>query len=122
MMAETSASPAGGMTDDDDAIRLDEGLPAHEIHGGGYLFRRGASGARIVRLVATALILQIFSAGGAMARPLRHQHGKAARHQKGRERTIFRLWHLRPAQHLLRRCMRDHSELKRSLAGRTKQQ
>jgi hypothetical protein len=88
--------------------------------GGDHIGGR-APGAGILGFVAAALVLDIFSAGRAVARALRHQHGKAARHQPACERAVFRLGHLRATQHVLRRGMRNHREPERSVARRAKQ-
>jgi len=57
-----------------------------------------------------------------MAEPLRHQHGKAARHQERRQRVIVRLRHLRATQRVLGGRMRDHGEAERPVARRAEQQ
>ena len=57
-----------------------------------------------------------------MARPFRHQHGIASRDQPARQCAVFGLRHLRAAQRVLRRSMRDQRQRKRPLARRTKQQ
>jgi hypothetical protein len=56
-----------------------------------------------------------------MAETLRHQHRKAVRDQMSRKRAIFRLRHLRAAQHILGGRMRDHRQPKRALTGGAKQ-
>jgi hypothetical protein len=92
-----------------------------EIHRGGNLVCGGAARARIIRDIAAALILLISSAGSAVSQPFRHQHGKAARDQKGGQRTVFRLRHLRATEHILRRRMHNHREQKRPGAIRAEQ-
>ena len=89
--------------------------------GSGDLVRRGAARFGVISLVAAALILEVFSAGRAMARTLRNQHGKTARHQPGGERAVFGLRHLRASQHVLGGGVRDHGKRKRPIAGRPKQ-
>ena len=116
------APSAGGVADDHRAIAPDEGLPAQIGHGVGYFFGGRASRTGVVGFVAAVLILQIFTAGCAMARTFRHQHGKPPRHQKRRQGAVFRLRHLRAKQHVLGRRMRDDREAKRAFAGRAKQQ
>jgi len=92
-----------------------------EIHRGGNLVRGGAARARIIRVIAAALILLISSAGSALSQPFRHQHGKAAPDQRGGQRTVFRLRHLRATEHILRRRMHNHRERKGPGAIRAEQ-
>ena len=70
------APSPGRVPEHDGAVRPDEGLPAQIVQRRGNLPGGGAPGTGIIGLVAAALVLEIFSAGRAMARTLRHQHRK----------------------------------------------
>jgi hypothetical protein len=115
------APAAGGMADHDRALRPHKWLRAHEVQRRRDFIGRSAARVEIVDLVATALVFQIGPNGRAVARAFRHQHGKAAAHQKRGQRPIFRLRHLRTTQHILRRSMRDHRQPERPLTLRAKQ-
>lgn len=57
-----------------------------------------------------------------MPEPFRNQHSETAGGEKRDQRAILRLRHLRPTQHVLRRCMRDHREPKRTRSHWPKQE
>ncbi len=99
----------------------DKGLPAQIIQCRNDRLGGGAPGVRIIGPVAIALLLEIAPTGRAMARALRHQHRKSPRDQKGRQRAVFALRHLRATQRVLRRGMRNQRQPKRPIAGWTKQ-
>ena len=115
------APGAGRVPDNDRAVLPDEGLPAQIFSAEAIAAAVARPAREIVGFVAAALVLEIASAGRAMAQAFRHQHRKAPRHQPGRQRAVFGLRHLRATQHVLRRGVRDQRQRKRPIAGRAKQ-
>ena len=109
------------MADNDGTVFPDEGLGAQKFQRQCDLIGGSARGMDVVGVVAAALILKVFSACDAMAQAFRHQHRKTPRHQKCRQRTVFRLRHLRATQHILRGRVRDRGEPERTFALRAKQ-
>ena len=112
---------AGRMPENHRAVLPDKGLAAQIIQCRNDCLGCGASGAGIVGPVAIALVLEIPPPGRAMARAFRHQHRKSPRDQKGRQRAVSGLRHLRATQHVLRRGVRNQRKPKRPIAGRAKQ-
>ncbi|MCP1774536.1 hypothetical protein J2R73_010853 [Bradyrhizobium japonicum] len=110
------------MAEYDDGVLANEILLSQEIQRERNFGGRRATRTRVIRLVAAALVLDIAAAGRTMAEPLRHQHGEAACDQKRDQRAVFRLRHLRPTQHILRRGMCDHRKPERTGADGAKQQ
>ncbi len=110
------------MPEDQGAARPDERLTAQIAQRRLDRVRGRVARTGIIGVIATTLVLEVFAAGGAVAGPLRHQHGIAARHQPCRQRAIFRLRHLRTTRGVLRRVVRDQRQRKRPIAGGAKQQ
>ncbi len=109
---------AGGMAEHDGPVLADKIPATQKFQRKRDLLSCRAARTYVVGFVAAALLLEVAAAGRAVAEPLRHQHGKAARDQERRQRAVFRLRHLRATQHVLRRGVRDQRQPKRTVSGR----